>query len=70
MAHCEECHCDRQINNIQLGPVNTEANPGKWPSAGALLELMALKRNGNADELAAMTAYLAVPLAGNITSCS
>ena len=49
------------VNNIQPGPVDTEANPASGPFAETLLGLMAVKRYGHADEIAAMTAYLAVP---------
>ena len=57
-------------NNIQPGPVDTEANPASGPFADTLLGLMALKRYGNADEIAAMAAYLAGPEAGYITGAS
>jgi 3-oxoacyl-[acyl-carrier protein] reductase len=58
------------VNNIQPGPVDTEANPASGPFADTLLGLMALKRYGHADEIAAMTAYLAGPEAGYITGAS
>ena len=58
------------VNNIQPGPVDTEANPASGPFADTLLGLMALKRYGHADEVAAMTAYLAGPEAGYITGAS
>ena len=58
------------VNNIQPGPVDTEANPASGPFADALLGLMAVKRYGHADEIAAMVAYLAGPEAGYITGAS
>jgi len=58
------------VNNIQPGPVDTEANPASGPFADTMLGLMALKRYGHADEVAAMTAYLAGPEAGYITGAS
>jgi len=58
------------VNNIQPGPVDTESNPASGPFAETLLGLMALKRYGHADEVAAMTAYLAGPEAGYITGAS
>ena len=58
------------VNNIQPGPVDTEANPASGPFAETLLGLMAMKRYGHADEIAAMTAYLAGPEAGYITGAS
>lgn len=58
------------VNNIQPGPVDTEANPASGPFAQTMLGLMALKRYAHADEIAAMTAYLAGPEAGYITGAS
>jgi 3-oxoacyl-[acyl-carrier protein] reductase len=58
------------VNNIQPGPVDTDANPASGPFADVLLGLMALKRYGHADEVAAMTAYLAGPEAGYVTGAS
>lgn len=58
------------VNNIQPGPVDTEANPASGPFAETMLGLMAVKRYGHADEIAAMTAYLAGPEAGYITGAS
>ncbi len=58
------------VNNIQPGPVDTEANPASGAFAETLLGLMAIKRYGHADEIAAMAAYLAGPEAGYITGAS
>jgi 3-oxoacyl-[acyl-carrier protein] reductase len=58
------------VNNIQPGPVDTEANPASGAFAQTMLGLMALKRYAHADEIAAMTAYLAGPEAGYITGAS
>lgn len=58
------------VNNIQPGPVDTEANPASGAFAATMLGLMALKRYAHADEIAAMTAYLAGPEAGYITGAS
>lgn len=58
------------VNNIQPGPVDTEANPASGPFAETMLGLMALKRYAHADEIAAMTAFLAGPEAGYITGAS
>jgi 3-oxoacyl-[acyl-carrier protein] reductase len=58
------------VNNIQPGPVDTEANPASGAFADTLLGLMAVKRYGHADEVAGMTAYLAGPEAGYITGAS
>jgi 3-oxoacyl-[acyl-carrier protein] reductase len=58
------------VNNIQPGPVDTEANPASGEFANTMLGLMALKRYAHADEIAAMAAYLAGPEAGYITGAS
>jgi 3-oxoacyl-[acyl-carrier protein] reductase len=58
------------VNNIQPGPVDTEANPASGPFADTMLGLVAVKRYAHADEVAAMTAYLAGPEAGYITGAS
>jgi len=58
------------VNNIQPGPVDTEANPANGAFADTMLGLLAVKRYGHADEIAAMTAYLAGPEAGYITGAS
>ena len=58
------------VNNIQPGPVDTEGNPASGPFAETLLGLMALKRYAHAEEIAAMTAYLAGPEAGYVTGAS
>ena len=58
------------VNNIQPGPVDTEANPASGPFSEVMLGLLAMKRYGHADEIAAMTAYLAGPEAGYITGAS
>ena len=58
------------VNNIQPGPVDTEGNPASGPFADTLLGLMALKRYGHAEEIAAMAAYLAGPEAGYVTGAS
>ncbi|MBS1806399.1 MAG: 3-oxoacyl-ACP reductase FabG [Acidobacteria bacterium] len=58
------------VNNIQPGPVDTEANPASGPFAETMLGLLAMKRYGRGDEIAALTAYLAGPEAGYITGAS
>src|SRR6266480_5567178 len=45
------------VNNIQPGPIDTEGNPAEGPFAATLKGLMALKRYGHADEVAAMVCY-------------
>lgn len=59
------------INNVQPGPVDTEANPANSDFAEILRkQFMALPRYAAADEIAAMVAYLAGPEAGFVTGAS
>jgi 3-oxoacyl-[acyl-carrier protein] reductase len=58
------------VNNVQPGPVDTDANPEQGPFAESLKALMALPRYGHGDEIAAMVSYLAGPEAGFITGAS
>jgi len=58
------------VNNVQPGPVATDMNPADGPFAETLKGLMALPRYGQADEIAAMVAYLAGPEAGFVTGAS
>lgn len=58
------------VNNIQPGPVDTDANPASGPFAETMLSLMALKRYGKGEEIAGMVSYLAGPEAGYITGAS
>jgi len=58
------------VNNIQPGPVDTDANPASGPFAETMLGLMAIKRYGKGEEIAGMVSYLAGPEAGYITGAS
>jgi len=58
------------VNNVQPGPVNTDLNPENGPFAESLKSLMALKRYGTGDEIAAMVSYLAGPEASYVTGAS
>ncbi len=58
------------INNVQPGPVDTDMNPGNTDFAKMLTGLMAVPRYADADEIAAMVAYLAGPEAGFVTGAS
>jgi len=58
------------VNNIQPGPVDTDANPASGPFAETMLGLMALKRYGKGEEIAGLVSYLAGPEAGYITGAS
>jgi 3-oxoacyl-[acyl-carrier protein] reductase len=58
------------INNVRPGPVDTDMNPATGEFAETLKKLMALPRYAQADEIAAMVAYLAGPEAGFVTGSS
>jgi len=59
------------VNNIQPGPTDTEMNPADSEFAEQLRTgVMALPRYANADEIAAMVAYVAGPEAGFVTGSS
>lgn len=58
------------INNVQPGPVDTDMNPADGAFAESLLELMAVRRYGRAEEIAGFVAYLAGPEAAYITGAS
>jgi 3-oxoacyl-[acyl-carrier protein] reductase len=58
------------VNNVQPGPVATDMNPASGAFADSLHKLMALPRHAEADEIAAMVAYLAGPEAGFVTGAS
>ena len=55
------------VNNIQPGPIDTDMNPAEGAFAPQLKELMALKRYGHGNEVAALVSFLASPEAGFIT---
>ncbi len=55
------------VNNVAPGPVDTDMNPADSDFATGLHGLMALKRHGTADEVAAMVSYLAGPEAAFVT---
>ncbi|WP_063126255.1 SDR family oxidoreductase [Nocardia fusca] len=58
------------INNIQPGPIDTDANPAAGPAAPSMLGVMALDRYGTTAEVAAFVSYLAGPDAAYITGSS
>ncbi|MER8073714.1 3-oxoacyl-ACP reductase family protein [Streptomyces sp. NPDC094034] len=58
------------INNVQPGPIDTDANPADGPSAQAMLGVMAADRYGTAAEIGAFVSYLAGPDADYITGSS
>lgn len=58
---------DITINVVQPGPTDTDMNPADGPRAAGMLEPMAIKRYGTADEVASLAVYLAGPQARGIT---
>jgi cyclic-di-GMP-binding biofilm dispersal mediator protein len=58
---------DITVNVIQPGPTDTDMNPADGPRAAGMLEPMAIKRYGTADEVASLTIYLAGTQARGIT---
>lgn len=59
------------INNVQPGPIDTEANPANGPFADTMKnQFNALHRYGTVEEVAGMVAYLAGPEADYITGAS
>ncbi|MEU0503519.1 SDR family oxidoreductase [Nocardia sp. NPDC005998] len=58
------------INNIQPGPIDTDANPADGPAASTMLGVMAMDRFGTAAEVGAFVSYLAGPDATYITGAS
>ncbi len=58
------------INNVQPGPVDTEANPADGPAASAMLGVMAVDRFGTTAEVGAFVSFLAGPEAAYITGAS
>jgi 3-oxoacyl-[acyl-carrier protein] reductase len=58
------------INNIQPGPIDTDANPADGPAATSMLGVMAVDRFGTAAEVGAFVSYLAGPDAAYITGAS
>jgi len=58
------------VNNIQPGPTETDMNPVDGAFAQLVMESIAVRRYGQADEIAAMAAYLAGPEAGYVNGAS
>ncbi|MEN5089445.1 3-oxoacyl-ACP reductase family protein [Pseudomonas protegens] len=58
------------INNVQPGPVDTDMNPADSDFADSLMDFMAVRRYGRAEEIAGFVAYLAGPEAAYITGAS
>ena len=58
------------VNNIQLGPVDTDINPTEGPLADTIKSMIALQRYGRSEEVAGMVSYLASAEADFVTDAS
>ena len=58
------------INNVQPGPIDTDLNPASGDWAVSQKAATALDRYGNADEVAAMVAFVAGPESSYITGAN
>lgn len=58
------------VNNVQPGPIATDANPDDGPSADFLRGLMSLGRYGSVDDVSALVAFLASEEGKHITGTS
>jgi 3-oxoacyl-[acyl-carrier protein] reductase len=58
------------VNNVQPGPVNTDANPSDGPGAENLRSRIAVERFGSPTEIAALVSYLTTPEAAFVTGAS
>jgi 3-oxoacyl-[acyl-carrier protein] reductase len=58
------------VNNVQPGPTETDMNPRGGPHHDLVVNLLPLKRDGTADEIAGMVSYLASAEAAFVTGAS
>lgn len=58
------------INNVQPGPVDTDANPGDGPSSDLQRSLIPIGRYGTVSEISSLVAYLASSDAALINGAS
>ncbi len=58
------------VNNVQPGPIDTDANPADGDFAESLKEVMALGRYGHTTDVAAVVSFLAGPESGYVTGAN
>ncbi|RWZ52534.1 SDR family oxidoreductase [Labedella phragmitis] len=58
------------VNNVQPGPVHTDANPSDGPAGETLRSRIAVERFGSPVEVAALVSYLTTPEAAFMTGAS
>ena len=58
------------VNNVQPGPIDTDANPDEGDFAESLKQVMSLGRYGHVSDVAALVSFLAGPESGFITGAN
>ncbi|CAJ1587496.1 SDR family NAD(P)-dependent oxidoreductase [[Mycobacterium] wendilense] len=58
------------VNNVQPGPVDTDANPADGEFSELAKQIIALGRYGQTNEVAALVSFLAGPEAGFVTGAN
>jgi 3-oxoacyl-[acyl-carrier protein] reductase len=58
------------VNNVQPGPIDTDANPDEGEFAESLKQVTALGRYGHTSDVAALVSFLAGPESGYVTGAN
>ena len=58
------------VNNVQPGPIDTDANPDGGDFAESLKQVVALGRYGNVGDVAAVVSFLAGRESGYVTGAN
>ncbi len=58
------------VNNVQPGPIDTDANPDEGQFAESLKQVVALGRYGHVGDVAAVVSFLAGPESGYVTGAN